>query len=54
MPKYKILSSNALKLIAIITMTVDHIAWAMFDGYPTEPLPFIVIGTVLRHFALWQ
>lgn len=42
MPKYKILNSNELKLIAIIAMTVDHIAWAMFDGYPTEPLPIIM------------
>ncbi len=39
MQKYKILNSNELKLVAIIAMTVDHIAWAMFDGYPTAPLP---------------
>ena len=40
MTKSKILDSNQLKLIAIIAMTVDHIAWAMFDGYPTALLPF--------------
>lgn len=39
MQKYKLLNSNKLKLVAIIAMTVDHIAWAMFDGYPTAPLP---------------
>lgn len=39
MTKSKILNSNQLKLIAIIAMTVDHIAWAMFDGYPTDLLP---------------
>lgn len=46
MPKSKILNSNQLKLIAIIAMTVDHIAWAMFDGYPTALLPLVmhVIG----------
>lgn len=42
MQKYKILNSNELKLVAIIAMTVDHIAWAMFDGYPTAPLPIFM------------
>ncbi len=42
MPKSKILNSNQLKLIAIIAMTVDHIAWAMFDGYPTALLPLVM------------
>ena len=28
------LDSNAIKLIAILAMTVDHIAWAVFPGYP--------------------
>lgn len=36
--KYKILDSNMLKLIAIIAMTVDHIAWAIFSSYSREPL----------------
>lgn len=46
MTKSKILNSNQLKLIAIIAMTVDHIAWAMFDGYPTalSPLVMHIIG----------
>lgn len=48
MKKYKILDSNQLKFIAIIAMTVDHIAWAMFDGYPTSALPLVmhIIGRI--------
>ena len=42
MAKSKILNSNQLKLIAIIAMTVDHIAWAMFDGYPSDLLPLVM------------
>lgn len=56
MTKSKILDSNQLKLIAIIAMTVDHIAWAMFDGYPSALLPLImhIIGrltcTIMCYF----
>lgn len=32
MTKNKLLNSNQLKLIAIVAMTVDHIAWAVFPG----------------------
>ena len=42
MTKSKILDSNQLKLIAIIAMTVDHMAWAMFDGYPSALLPLVM------------
>lgn len=42
MTKSKILNSNQLKLIAIIAMTVDHVAWAMFDGYPSSLLPLVM------------
>ena len=38
----KPLSSNAIKLIAIAAMTVDHIAWAVFPGYPKEFLPLLM------------
>ena len=38
----KILNSNAIKIIAIIAMTIDHIAWLLFPGYPCEPLPIIM------------
>lgn len=44
----KILTANALKLIAIAAMTVDHIAWLLFPGYPKEILPIImhIIGRI--------
>lgn len=37
-----ILNSNNIKIIAIIAMTIDHIAWCVFPGYSTEPLPVIL------------
>lgn len=42
----RILNSNMIKMIAIIAMTVDHIAWAVFEGYSTHPAAIImhVIG----------
>ncbi len=30
------LSGNALKAIAILTMTIDHLAWALWPGYDTH------------------
>lgn len=36
------LDSNAIKLIAILAMTVDHIAWAVFPGYPRAALPLLM------------
>lgn len=36
------LTSNAIKLIAIFAMTIDHIAWAVFPGYPREFLPLLM------------
>ena len=44
----KPLSSNAIKLIAIAAMTVDHIAWAVFPGYPKEFFPLLmhIIGRI--------
>jgi hypothetical protein len=38
----KILDSNAAKLIAIIAMTADHIAWAAFPGYQRDFLPILL------------
>lgn len=35
----KILDANMIKIIAIIAMTIDHIAWLLFPGYPCAPLP---------------
>ncbi|MDO4377712.1 MAG: TraX family protein [Erysipelotrichia bacterium] len=30
------LNSNTIKLIAVIAMTLDHLAWALYPGYPTD------------------
>ena len=38
----KTLDANAIKLIAIAAMTIDHIAWAVFPGYPKELLPLLM------------
>lgn len=32
------LNGNQLKLIAIIAMTVDHLAWVLFPGYSLQPV----------------
>lgn len=40
--KNKTLNSNAIKVIAIIAMTIDHIAWRLYPGYPKEYLPIIL------------
>ena len=42
------LSANAIKLIAILAMTADHIAWAVFPGYSVEPLAIVlhIIGRI--------
>ena len=44
----KPLSSNAIKLIAIAAMTVDHIAWAVFPGIRRNfsPLLMHLIGRI--------
>jgi hypothetical protein len=42
------LSGNALKIIAIIAMTIDHVTWLIYPGYPVAPVPIIlhVIGRI--------
>ena len=42
------LDSNSVKLIAILAMTLDHIAWLLFPGYSREWIPLIlhVIGRI--------
>ena len=42
------LNSNSIKLIAVFAMTLDHIAWMLFPGYPTDFLPLImhIIGRI--------
>ena len=36
------LNSNILKIIAIIAMTIDHIAWLVFPTYSSDFLPIIL------------
>lgn len=38
----KILNANIVKTIAIIAMTIDHIAWMLFPGYPYESMPILL------------
>lgn len=49
-PRYKVLNSNAIKLIAIIAMTIDHIAWAVFPAYSTDPWAIVmhIIGRLTK------
>ncbi len=44
----KTLSANTIKLVAIAAMTIDHIAWLLFPGYPKEILPLAmhIIGRI--------
>lgn len=44
----KKLNSNTIKVIAILAMTIDHIAWLIFPGYPAEALPVVlhIIGRI--------
>ena len=38
----KNLNSNAIKIIAIIAMTIDHVAWLLFPGYSTDIVAIIM------------
>lgn len=40
--KQRTLNSNAIKLIAIAAMTIDHLAWVAFPGYSREVLPMLL------------
>ena len=42
------LNSNWIKVIAIIAMTIDHIAWLVFPGYAREiaPVAMHIIGRI--------
>lgn len=42
MSERKIFNSNAIKIIAIIAMTIDHIAWMLFPDYPADTVPIIL------------
>lgn len=36
------LNSNLLKLIAILAMTIDHIADLMYPGFPDNPVAIVL------------
>lgn len=36
------MNSNIIKVIAIIAMTIDHITWLLFPGYPCEFVPLVL------------
>lgn len=36
------LSAHTLKLVAVLAMTLDHVAWILWPGYPLEPLPLVL------------
>lgn len=38
----KLLNSNKIKIIAILAMTIDHIAWLIFPGYDTGAIPIVL------------
>ena len=38
----KAFDSNIIKAIAIAAMTIDHIAWMVFPGYPRNFLPIVL------------
>lgn len=35
-------NANTIKVIAILAMTLDHVAWMLFPGYPKEVLPIVL------------
>ena len=44
----KTLNANVIKIIAIIAMTIDHIAWLIFPGYSANAIPIVmhIIGRI--------
>ncbi len=44
----KFINSNELKMIAVIAMTLDHIAWLLYPGYAKNYIPIIlhIIGRI--------
>ncbi len=42
MERYKNLDAHTIKFIAIIAMTIDHITWMLFPGYPKDFLPVLL------------
>ena len=48
-------SSNALKIVAIIAMTIDHVAWIIFPGYVIAPIPIFmhIIGRITAPLMMY-
>ena len=38
----KTMDANQIKLLAILAMTIDHIAWLVFPGYSKPPLALLM------------
>lgn len=38
----KTMDANQIKLLAILAMTIDHIAWLVFTGYSKAPLALLM------------
>ena len=36
------MNANQIKLLAIAAMTIDHLAWLLFPGYPRDWLPLLM------------
>lgn len=49
------LNANWIKLIAIAAMTVDHLAWLLYPGYPRELIPLVMhmIGRITCPVMCW-
>lgn len=46
------MDANMIKLIAIMAMTIDHVTWMMFPGYPREFVP-VLLHMYLHLWILW-
>ena len=47
------LSGNALKGIAILAMTLDHLTWTLWPGYSTAWWGVFVYGTLAVPVITW-
>lgn len=52
----KLLDSNMIKIIAIIAMSIDHITWMIYPGYPKEIIPVLlhIIRSVCLRLHLYR